>query len=143
MTSALLIIDIQDALCRSDEAAHDIDAVIGRINALGDAARSAHVPVVLVQHEEDGGPLAFGAEGWQLAPALDTAPQDHRLRKTTPDSFYQTGLNEWLQQHGVKDSWCVACRQSSASTPPRARRWRTATTWCWPRTRIRRPTAKR
>ncbi|MCW3480369.1 cysteine hydrolase [Neisseriaceae bacterium JH1-16] len=103
MTTALLIIDVQKALCSGDEAAFDIDRVIGHINAIGAQARAADVPVVLIQHEEDSEPLQFGSEGWQLDDRLATKPVDLRVRKTTPDSFHRTELHDMLQQRGISE----------------------------------------
>lgn len=103
MKTALLVIDVQHALCVGDYAAAGIDGVIERINALSARARAAGLPVVLIQHEEADGPLQYGSEGWQLAPRLVTAPGDLRLRKTAPDSFHRTELQDLLQQRGVTD----------------------------------------
>jgi nicotinamidase-related amidase len=115
MTTALLIIDVQRALCTGEEAAFDIDRVIARINELGGRARSAGVPVVLVQHEEGEGPLQFNTHGWQFADALVTRPEDLRLRKTAPDSFHRTDLHRLLQERtvtrlvicGLQTDFCV------------------------------------
>jgi nicotinamidase-related amidase len=100
MRSALLIIDVQHALCTGEYAAFDIERVIERINAVSAKARAAGAPVVLIQHE-DAGVLEFGTDGWQLAAALATHPADIRLRKKTPDSFHHTELHRLLQEHGV------------------------------------------
>jgi nicotinamidase-related amidase len=99
MTTALLIIDIQHALCTGAEAAFDIDNVIENINRLSAKARAASVPVLLIQHEENEGDLQFDSSGWQLASMLVTHPADVRIRKTAPDSFHQTALDAWLKQH--------------------------------------------
>jgi len=101
MTTALLIIDVQAALCSGAEAAFEIDDVIARINGLHAAAHAAKAPVVVVQHEEDAGPLRFASDGWQLAPALQTAPEDVRVRKRTPNSFHETELHRALQERAV------------------------------------------
>jgi len=101
MTTALLIIDVQHALCTGDEAAFDIDRVIERINAIGTKARTVGAPVIHIQHEEDSGSLQFGADGWQLAAGLATLPGDLRVRKTTPDSFHQTELHRLLHEWGI------------------------------------------
>jgi nicotinamidase-related amidase len=100
MKPALLIIDVQQALCTGAEAAFDMPAVLERINALSARARAAGVPVVLVQHEDEG-PLQYGTDGWQLAQGLSTQPGDLRIRKQTPDSFHETDLHAALQQRGV------------------------------------------
>lgn len=101
MTTALLIIDVQQALCSGEEAAFDIDRVIDKINGVGAMARSAGAPVILIQHEEDSGEMQFDSEGWQLAEGLATAPADFRIRKTTPDSFHGTELHQLLQERGI------------------------------------------
>lgn len=99
---ALLVIDVQQALCRGEHAAFDIDRVMDRLNALMAAARAAGAPVVLVQHEEDGGPLAPGGAGWQLAAGLQAQADDPRVRKRSPDAFFQTGLEALLRQAGAR-----------------------------------------
>ena len=101
MTTALLIIDVQHAMCAGEEAAFEIGRVLDRINSVSARARAAGLPVVLVQHEEDEGPLQFGSDGWQLAAGLATGPGDLRVRKTTPDSFHQTELRQLLADRGV------------------------------------------
>jgi nicotinamidase-related amidase len=115
MTTALLIIDVQHALCSGEYQCHDIHNIIDRINALSTRARKAGVPVVLIQHEEADSPLARGAEGWQLAEGLATAASDLRVGKTTRDSFYQTDLRKLLPSEdferlvicGLQTDYCV------------------------------------
>jgi nicotinamidase-related amidase len=101
VTTALLTIDIQHALCSGDDAAFGIDSVIGKANALSGRARASRSPVILIQHEEDDGPLQFGHEGWALAEGLVTAAEDIRVRKRTPNSFHGTELHQLLQDRGV------------------------------------------
>lgn len=100
---ALLIIDVQRALCAGEWAAFEIDKVIARINAVAAQARAAGAPVILIQHEEDHDQMRYGAEGWQLADGLDAQPSDIRLRKTACDSFHQTELQRLLQERGVTE----------------------------------------
>jgi nicotinamidase-related amidase len=102
MSTALLIIDVQRALCTGDERVFGIDAVIDRINSLSCRARTAGAPVVLVQHEEATGAFRSGSEGWELAGNLVTAPDDLRVSKTTPNSFHRTELQQLLQGLGVE-----------------------------------------
>jgi nicotinamidase-related amidase len=101
MSTVLLVIDVQQALCSGEYAAFDIGRVIDRINLLMAAARTAAAPVILVQHEEEHGLLRHGTPGWQLAEGLALQPDDTRIRKTTPDSFNRTELQALLQQRGV------------------------------------------
>lgn len=69
----------------------------------------AGAPVVFVQHEEPGGPLARGSEAWQLDGRLAVSEGDVRVRKTRPDAFLDTPLREALQ--GV--TRLVICGQQS------------------------------
>lgn len=101
MKAALLVIDMQRALCTGAEAAFDIDRLLPTIDALATRARAGGVPVIFVQHEEERGPLEFGNEGWQLAAGLTVLPDDLRLRKTAADSFHQTALHAMLEERGV------------------------------------------
>ncbi|KEX90805.1 cysteine hydrolase [Pseudomonas umsongensis] len=115
MTTALLIIDVQQALCSGEYECFEIQRVIETINGLSARARKAGVAVVLIQHEEEGDLLKHGAPGWQLAQGLHTAPEDHRVRKTTGDSFYQTNLQKLVPVQdydrlvicGLQTDYCV------------------------------------
>ncbi|MBS1910872.1 MAG: cysteine hydrolase [Bacteroidetes bacterium] len=101
MPTALLIIDMQQALCSGDEAAFGIDGVLDRINHLGRRAREAGLPVVLIQHEEDEGLLVPESAGWQLVQGLRTSGMDLRVRKRTPNSFHATGLDAILRERDI------------------------------------------
>jgi len=101
MTTALLVIDVQRALSSGDWAAFDVGRVIDNINVLAARARDSGAPVVFVQHEEEGGPFAYGTERWELADGLVVSPDDILVRKTTTNSFHRTNLHEVLQSRGV------------------------------------------
>jgi nicotinamidase-related amidase len=101
MTMALIVIDMQQALCAGEEEAFDIKDVLKRINTLIANARSVAAPVIFVQHEEEEGSLRFDSDGWQLAKGLAVTNEDIRVRKTTPDAFHQTELRAVLDERGV------------------------------------------
>ena len=101
MKSALLIIDVQTAICSGRWAAFDIERVVERMNGVITRARAAAVPVICIQHEEAEGPMQFGSEGWQVFGQLAVRADDILLRKTAPDSFFRTGLQGLLQSIGV------------------------------------------
>ena len=100
MNPALLIIDVQTAICSGEWAAFDIDRVVDRINAVAANARAEGVPVILIQHEDDG-PMRFGSDNWQLYDRLAVQPDDIRIRKTATDSFHRTELQARLQSLGI------------------------------------------
>ena len=81
MTTAILIIDVQQALCSGEYEAFDAQGVIERINLVTRKARVAGAPVILIQHEAGGGPLQHGTQGWKLAEGLEVGPDDVPLRK--------------------------------------------------------------
>jgi len=101
MKRALLVIDVQQALCTGPWAAFDIAGVIERINAVAAKARAAGAPVLWIQHEDDG-PLRRGSEGWQLDGRLAVLADDIRLHKKATDSFHQTELQALLRAHGIE-----------------------------------------
>ena len=102
MNNALLIIDVQQALCSGDNAAFECHRVIDRINLVSTQARTAGALVVLVQHEAPGTAFEHGTAGWQLADGLVVQGTDVRLRKKATDSFHQSDLQAVLQQHSVE-----------------------------------------
>lgn len=101
MKTALLIIDVQQGLCEGEHQAFESQAVIGRINRVSAKARAADAVVIFIQHEGKAGYLEFGTDDWQLAHGLQVEPTDLRLRKTTPDSFHRTELEDVLKRHAV------------------------------------------
>jgi nicotinamidase-related amidase len=102
MSSALLIIDVQQVLCTGPTAAFEVERVIGNINLVAQKARAAGAPVIVIQHETlGGGEMDYGTDPWQLSPDLTTDDGDIFLRKRATDSFHQTGLQELLQARGI------------------------------------------
>jgi nicotinamidase-related amidase len=101
MTTALLVIDVQQQLCEGAEAPWEIDRVIATINTLTHRARAAGAPVVFIQHEGRDGYLEHGTSGWALERRLVVDPADLRLRKTATDSFHRTDLETSLRDRGI------------------------------------------
>ena len=98
--AALLIIDVQQALCFGEWAAFEAERVIERINEVSERCRRTGRPVVVIQHETADGPLQFASPGWQIADGLIVAPTDIRVRKRTCDSFLGTELQQRLFDSG-------------------------------------------
>lgn len=121
MPTALLIIDVQQALCSGEHTTFDAAGTIARINQVSAQARAAGALVVLVQHETATGPFAQGSPCWELAQGLTVQPSDMRVRKTTPDSFQGTELPALLQHHGV-DRLVVCGMQSDFCVDTTTRR---------------------
>lgn len=95
--TALIVIDLQaDVL----EGCFDAAGVVARTRVLVERARAAGVPVVWVQHEDEGMPR--GSPAWQLVAGLDPAPHEARVYKTCWDAFAGTPLREVLEGMGVR-----------------------------------------
>lgn len=100
-SQAVLVIDVQQALCEGPGAAWDCAGLITRINMATSAARAAGLAVIWVQHQEPG--LEHGSKGWQLAIGLQIGAADLRSDKTTGDAFWRTDLLAQLQNLGVQE----------------------------------------
>lgn len=103
MKHAVLVIDIQNALVNPVPKPFEIDAVMQRINQVTKLARSINTPVIFIQHECPNSIVEHGTEGWQLPSDLAVDATDHIVRKTTPDSFLRTNLEELLRSLEVKN----------------------------------------
>ncbi|STQ90306.1 cysteine hydrolase family protein [Iodobacter fluviatilis] len=101
MKTAMLIIDVQEALCSGEYAAFEAAQVISRINTVAQLARQNSVPVIYIQHEANDGLLEYGTDGWQLAAGLQAQPDDLLIRKTASDSFHNTQLDSLLKNLGT------------------------------------------
>jgi nicotinamidase-related amidase len=111
MTTAVLVIDVQQGLCEGEGAAFDSAAVIARINGVTARARAGGAPVFFIQHESGPGYLQHGTPAWQLARGLAALPTDQRVRKTTPDAFLRTDLEQRLRALGATE--LVVCGMHS------------------------------
>ena len=115
MNAALLIIDVQRFLCSGKYEVFESRRVIDRINHVLRLARGAGAPVVIIQHEEQDGPMKYGSDGWKLDSDLDALASDIHVRKTAPDSFLNTELHAILQARrveklvicGLQSEYCV------------------------------------
>ena len=94
--TALMVIDVQNGVVAGS---HDRDGVIGNINALVDRARTEQVPVVWVQHCDEG--LAQGSDDWRIVDELSPAEDEPVVQKNYGDSFEATDLEEVLAGRGV------------------------------------------
>ncbi len=94
--TALLVIDVQTGVVASG---YQRDDVVGNIAGLVERARREEVPVVWVQHSDEG--LEKGSEGWQIVPELTPDAAESRIDKNYGDSFEATNLEQVLSNLGV------------------------------------------
>ena len=105
--TALILIDLQKGVIALPTV-HPADAIVENANALSEAFRRHHLPVILV-HVTGTAPGRIQARytinpspDWaELAPALVRGPQDHSLSKQTWGAFTGTGLEALLHRLGA------------------------------------------
>jgi nicotinamidase-related amidase len=98
---ALLIVDVQHGLFAKEPRPPEIDVVIRNINRMAQRARDAGDPVVFIQHEAPGTPLAYDAPAWQLDARLEVDPRDILIRKTTSAPYPSSDLQQQLRDREV------------------------------------------
>jgi nicotinamidase-related amidase len=94
--SALLVIDVQNGVIGG---AYRRDDVVEAISGLVDRARAEGVPVVWIQHSDDG--LEYGSEAWEYVPELVRGDGEALVPKHYADAFEETTLEEVLSAEGV------------------------------------------
>jgi nicotinamidase-related amidase len=96
--SALLIVDVQNEVMKGAWREAEVLAAIADLAA---RARAAGTPVIYLQHEEPGSPMAHGASGWEIHPAVAPADGEAVIGKRASDGFYRTTLSAELEKLGV------------------------------------------
>jgi nicotinamidase-related amidase len=94
--TALMVIDVQNGVVGE---AHERDTVVANIGTLVDKARGEGVPVVWVQHSDDG--LEKGSGAWEYVPELSRQESEPLIHKTYGDSFEATDLEAVLAAAGI------------------------------------------
>jgi nicotinamidase-related amidase len=94
--TALMVIDVQNGVVAE---AHERDAVVANISTLVDRARSEGVPIVWVQHSDEG--LQRGSDDWEYVPELARQESEPLVHKSFGDSFEGTDLEDVLARAGV------------------------------------------
>jgi nicotinamidase-related amidase len=125
MTTALVVIDVQNGMFDSDPPPYRGDELLQRIAGLLERARASGTPVFHVQH--DGGPgdvLGKGTPGFAHHPMV--APRDGEpvIEKRHVSAFHETDFHTQLARAGIdrlvvtgmQTEYCVdtACRAAVA-----------------------------
>jgi nicotinamidase-related amidase len=103
---ALIVIDLQTAMLDGAQFApmFDHEALLARVAALLAGARAAGTPVAFVQHDGgEGHPLARGAPGWPIHPAIAPLAGEPIFEKTVGGAFAETQLEAWLAEQGADE----------------------------------------
>jgi nicotinamidase-related amidase len=94
--TALLVVDVQQGVVGE---AHQRDAVVANVASLVEKARREQVPVVWVQHSDDG--LVRGTGDWQIVSELTPGDTEPLVEKHYGDSFEDTSLEAVLSDLAV------------------------------------------
>jgi nicotinamidase-related amidase len=89
--TALLVVDVQHGVVAE---AHQRDEVVANIASLVEKARREDVPVVWVQHSDEG--LERGTGDWQIVSELTPGDTEPLVEKHYGDSFEDTNLEDVL-----------------------------------------------
>ena len=101
MQDVLLIIDLQNGVCQTNDQTIDhLSELLLFVNQRIQRYRKEEKPVIFVQHEEET--LPYGSKAWQPHPALAYEPTDRLIRKKHANSFFQTDLQAVLQTNQVR-----------------------------------------
>jgi nicotinamidase-related amidase len=94
--TALLVIDVQNGVVGE---AYQRDKVVANVGHLVQKARRERVPVVWVQHSDEG--LARGTDDWRIVAELTPDDAEPLVEKHYGDSFEDTTLETVLSGLGV------------------------------------------
>jgi nicotinamidase-related amidase len=94
--TALLVVDVQNGVVAGTPRRDDVVANVGN---LVEKARQERVPVVWVQHSDDG--LERGSDAWRIVPELTPDDAEPLVEKNYGDSFEDTTLESVLAGLGV------------------------------------------
>ena len=94
--TAVLVIDVQRDVVAT---AHDRDGVLQRMHQVICKARSEDVPVIWVQHDDEG--LPRDSDGWQIVDELEPLEGEVRVYKNYRDAFESTPLQSELEANDV------------------------------------------
>jgi nicotinamidase-related amidase len=102
MSTALVIIDVQQGMFAAPLRPYRPDELLVTIRALQDRARAANIPVLHVQHAGGTGePLARGTSGFAIHPQVSPRAGEEVVVKDRCDAFLGTGLDARLRALGV------------------------------------------
>src|SRR5581483_10017549 len=112
MTTALLMIDIQQGMWMEPTPPYQGDAMLKNAAGLLEKARAARIPVIHIRH--DGGPgdlLHEGEPGFAIRPEVAPKAGEKTITKYHCSSFRDTGLDAELKKLGV-DKLVIAGMQT-------------------------------
>jgi len=112
MTTALLMIDIQQGMWMEPMPPHNDQAFLKNAADLLAKARAEGVPVIHIRHDGgQGDPLHEGEPGFAIRPEVAPKPGETTITKYHCSSFRDTGLDAELKKRGI-DKLVIAGMQT-------------------------------
>lgn len=113
MSKALLVIDMQNGVCKVPRQIYQFDHLVEQVNARIRSNRQANNLIVFIHHCNES--LLPASHAWQLIPELASLPSDIVINKHYLDSFHHTRLQSILKTHqideleicGAQTEYCV------------------------------------
>jgi nicotinamidase-related amidase len=100
--SALIIIDVQNGMFLDTNPVYNGEMLIHNLKYLINKARLNITPICYIQHNASAGkPLEIWTKGWEIHPEITPQKGDIIIQKETPDSFFNTNLDEELKKQGI------------------------------------------
>ncbi|MBB3072440.1 nicotinamidase-related amidase [Paenibacillus baekrokdamisoli] len=91
----LMVIEIQVGMFLESDPVYKADQLLRNIGLLIERARCSATPIVYVQQNaRPGNPLEYGSAGWESNPLIRPEVGEIVIQKATPDSFYETNLEQ-------------------------------------------------
>lgn len=113
---ALLIIDVQVGMFPDENPVYNGEILLNNLKQLIFKARATNTPIFYIQHNDPvGHPLESGTKGWFIHPEISPTEMDILIQKNTPDSFFNTNLDDELKKReinhviltGIQSEVCV------------------------------------
>lgn len=101
MKTAFIIIDVQNGVFGEASALFDKHGVLENIQRISQQQRHLQTPFFYIQHEAPG-IVEYQSPQWQLHGDLAVHTADTRIRKQSPDAFFNTQLHQQLQERGIE-----------------------------------------
>jgi nicotinamidase-related amidase len=103
---ALVVIDVQKEYFSGGGLLIEyppVEKTLPNIGRAMDAAQTAGIPVVVVQHSESAASPLFakGSPSWELHEIVANRPRDHYIEKAWPSVYTGTDFAEWLEKNGI------------------------------------------
>lgn len=103
MKSALLIIDVQNAMVNVNQPVYRASETIKNIQKLIKKARTSNISVIYVQHNEVGSEFEYGKKTWEIADEVKPNDEDIIIHKIFSDAFKETNLKQVLDSQLIKN----------------------------------------